>query len=274
MLPDKRWSTILGAWVRWANLRRAGATYHYRGVTALNSLIVLTSGEARFEINRRPFVLRSGCAAFLSAGDCLAISAAGRRPLTFLVFNFRLFDTAGNSLTLSSLHFPPVAQIRRPAETIREFSELVKRFRKTDETAASELSLGLVRGLRGLRDRLDGMVGAAGGKEKAVPEALQRAAEFVYGNLGRKIGLQDLARAACINASYLSRLFRKTTGESPMEFVRRLKIERSKNALLASTLPIERTALRFGFESAAHFSRTFRKYAGLSPSRWVRKHRI
>jgi len=83
--------------------------------------------------------------------------------------------------------------------------------------------------------------------------------------------LDDLAKAACLDSSYFNRLFKTATGESPMEFIRRLKVERSKTVLTNSDLSIQQVSEMFGFESQAHYSRQFKTYSGVSPTNYLLK---
>jgi transcriptional regulator GlxA family with amidase domain len=63
----------------------------------------------------------------------------------------------------------------------------------------------------------------------------------------------------------LNRRFRAATGMAPLDYVHRLRIERAKRLLEASSLAVEEVTARVGYEDARSFSRLFRSLVGLSP---------
>jgi transcriptional regulator GlxA family with amidase domain len=101
--------------------------------------------------------------------------------------------------------------------------------------------------------------------------ALARVRSYVEENLGRKFAVCDVARAAGLSRSHFSRLFRASTGESPMGFAMRLRVERAKEMLLKGDHETCQIALELGFCDQSHFSRTFRRLTGHSPREYVRQ---
>lgn len=78
----------------------------------------------------------------------------------------------------------------------------------------------------------------------------------------------QVARAVCVSPSHLRRLFHATRGESPLDAMRRVRIERAKELLDQSGLPIKVVAEACGFSSVSVFSRGFKAGAGIPPSVW------
>jgi AraC family transcriptional regulator len=99
---------------------------------------------------------------------------------------------------------------------------------------------------------------------------LARACSYMEDNLGTKFTLDELARAVGISRFHFARLFRESTGESPMGYSLRLRIERAKAMLLQSDRRISAIAVTLGFVDQSHFSRTFRRITGISPGEYVR----
>lgn len=100
--------------------------------------------------------------------------------------------------------------------------------------------------------------------------ALARALAFMERNLGEEVGLDDIARAACVSRSHFARLFRVSMGDSPMGYLLRLRVERAKALLARNDQTICAIALALGFFDQSHFSRTFRRMTGQSPSQFAR----
>ena len=58
-------------------------------------------------------------------------------------------------------------------------------------------------------------------------QAVQRAIEHIAGNLDEALDLETLAAGACLSAFHFHRVFRGMVGETPLELIRRLRIERA-----------------------------------------------
>ncbi|GAC1627214.1 MAG: hypothetical protein NVS9B10_15940 [Nevskia sp.] len=114
---------------------------------------------------------------------------------------------------------------------------------------------------------VDDLVGESGLGRKA----LYRALIFMESNLGQKIRLEDIAMAACVSQFHFARQFRVCTGYSPMEYLFRIRIERSKRLLAESELPLGAIALELGFCDQSHFTRHFRRLVGSTPKRYARR---
>ncbi|MCQ6559233.1 AraC family transcriptional regulator [Paenibacillus mendelii] len=68
-----------------------------------------------------------------------------------------------------------------------------------------------------------------------------------------------------ISAGYFFELFKKGTGFTPIQYVHRFRINRSKDDLLHSELSVTEIAQKYHFASVHYFSKLFRKVTGLSP---------
>lgn len=102
------------------------------------------------------------------------------------------------------------------------------------------------------------------------PRALGRALTFMEANLGRRLTLDAVAASAAVSRFHFARLFRITTGHSPMEFLMRARIARSKHLLERGNTSVCEVAAALGFCDQSHFTRTFRRITGMSPRDFMR----
>lgn len=93
----------------------------------------------------------------------------------------------------------------------------------------------------------------------------QKILEFVAGNYGGTISLEDLAAVAGISPSHFSKIFRSVIGQGPMQFVTSYRLEQAKKRLIRPDLPMVDIALGCGFADQAHFSRVFKQVEGITP---------
>ncbi len=104
----------------------------------------------------------------------------------------------------------------------------------------------------------------AGGPGRATPEAAHaaRAQNFVRLHYEKPISLSEVAEAVGLHPSYLSRCFRRVTGQTVVEFILRTRVSAAK-ALLAegrAAQTVKQVAFSTGFSSTAYFCRIFRRF--------------
>lgn len=99
-------------------------------------------------------------------------------------------------------------------------------------------------------------------------EQYQRVLQHISHHFAQEILLEDMAAQAAISTSHFSRLFKKTIGESPHQFVLSYRVERAKEMLLQKDTPIIDIALHCGFSDQAHFSKVFKQKSGMTPKQW------
>ncbi len=88
-----------------------------------------------------------------------------------------------------------------------------------------------------------------------------------------RLHLHDLADRAGLSPFHFIRVFRATTGITPHQYVRRCRLERARELLVNTALPVTEICHRVGFASVGSFSRTFRAATGESPLLYRKRHR-
>jgi len=94
------------------------------------------------------------------------------------------------------------------------------------------------------------------------------ATDFMKANLHRRIPLAELAGAANLSPSHLSRLFKTQTRLSPGEYLRRLRMEKARHLAATSLLSVKQIMAAVGYKSKSHFVRDFRRSFHLTPSEY------
>ena len=104
-----------------------------------------------------------------------------------------------------------------------------------------------------------------------VPAALRGAVERMRLFYFEPHRVEALAAAAGMSASHFSRVFRAAFGTSPIDWLRRERINQAKRRLSESADPIERIAAQVGYNDRFFFSRDFKKLTGYSPREFRRR---
>lgn len=92
--------------------------------------------------------------------------------------------------------------------------------------------------------------------------------EYIYSHIKERITIEDLSDELGVSASYLSRLFKKETGDSVSAYIRKQRIEMAKNLLHYSEYSMIDIANRLSFSSQSHFIQQFREYVGMTPKKY------
>ncbi|MFZ2948588.1 MAG: response regulator transcription factor, partial [Desulfuromonadaceae bacterium] len=98
-----------------------------------------------------------------------------------------------------------------------------------------------------------------------LPPNLLRAIRYIKENFAQSITLDLMAQEGGLSKCHFCREFKKVTGMTPMYFLSRLRIKRSKE-YLRKNLPVSTIAMKVGFNDLSSFNRHFKKFVGLTPT--------
>jgi AraC-like DNA-binding protein len=90
--------------------------------------------------------------------------------------------------------------------------------------------------------------------------------KIIDSRFNETIDFQQLADSLYISPSYLRQIFKQSTGESPLNYLIRRRLDMASELLKITDLPIGEIARRVGLDNAYYFSRIFRKRLGMTPS--------
>ena len=88
-------------------------------------------------------------------------------------------------------------------------------------------------------------------------ETVEQICAYLAANYQQKLSLTEVAARFYISPYYLSRLFRRVTGQSIVDYINARRIEAAQKLLETTELSIGSVAEQTGFASAAHFRRVF-----------------
>ena len=96
-------------------------------------------------------------------------------------------------------------------------------------------------------------------------QRMRQLIEFIEANLDQPLTLDAMAAHVGISPLYLARAFKAAVGRSPHQYVLARRIERAKELLRNTEIPIIDVALSVGFSSQSHLSHWMIRHTGVSP---------
>ena len=98
--------------------------------------------------------------------------------------------------------------------------------------------------------------------EKRINHAL----EIMYRNIHSDVSVEELAKECCLSAGHFSHLFKDVVGISPHSYMIFIRMEKARDLLINTRLPIREIGETVGCPDQNYFSRLFKKHTGMSPS--------
>ena len=100
------------------------------------------------------------------------------------------------------------------------------------------------------------------------PARLRRIKELVHVKMEDDLSLDEMAQSVGLSTAHFARMFRKSTGQTPHQFVLRQRLKRAKAMLRAPDARILDVAVACGFKTQQHFAQVFRDVWGVSPTEY------
>lgn len=94
---------------------------------------------------------------------------------------------------------------------------------------------------------------------------IKQALDYINNYYDKDISLKYIADKVGLNPSYFSRFFKKETGESFIDYLTKIRIEKSKQLLSKGIKAVE-AAEKVGYPNYTYFSKLFKKTVGINPS--------
>lgn len=101
-------------------------------------------------------------------------------------------------------------------------------------------------------------------------ELIDHMKNFFYQNYNKEIYLEKVAKNMYVTPTYLSRIFKEITGETPIVFLIKIRLNKAKELLELGSFSLKEISKAIGYNDFYHFSKLFKKYCGVSPSKTIR----
>ena len=101
-------------------------------------------------------------------------------------------------------------------------------------------------------------------------EIIRQAQQYISSHIREKLSVPLVARQVDVSPSYLTALFHKNLQISPGEYIRRTKLQESKQMIRENNLNFTEIAAELQYSTVHHFSRQFKEKFGITPTEYAK----
>jgi transcriptional regulator GlxA family with amidase domain len=110
------------------------------------------------------------------------------------------------------------------------------------------------------------------GQKQHEDDTVKEAQHYIENNLDKKISMEQLSAMFAVGRRNFDRRFIKATGNTPLEYLQRVKIESAKRSFETTRKTINEVMYEVGYSDVKAFREVFRKITGLSPLEYRNKY--
>ena len=105
-------------------------------------------------------------------------------------------------------------------------------------------------------------------ENRIITQRINEVLEYISFHYADNITTAELAKKWYLSEYYFCRFFKNATGQSPVNYINRTRIEKAAVLLKKTNENITNIAIKVGFDDVNYFSRTFKKFMNVSPSKY------
>ena len=180
--------------------------------------------------------------------------------LTFDLVGFDISPLLNRKFSAPQQAVSLLQQMLREQERMDQFS---------NEIIISQLTLLLLTLLREARNPSGGKLQTSNSVHSE-NEIIRQAQIFISTHIREKLSVPLVARQVDVSPSYLTALFHKNLQISPGEYIRRIKLQESKQMIRENDLNFTEIAAALQYSTVHHFSRQFKEKFGITPTEYAK----
>lgn len=101
---------------------------------------------------------------------------------------------------------------------------------------------------------------------------LKKAKEYMNNYFDKKLILRDIAAISGLSPNYFHRIFTETFDVTPAEYLNKLRMDKAREYLVKTAIPVNSIALMCGYDNIPYFSTVFKSYNNISPGEFRKRY--
>jgi AraC-like DNA-binding protein len=223
-----------------------------------NKFYYIKSGGCKIIIRGKEYEGIPGRWFFIPACTPHSYANDTTKPFSKYWIHFDLYPD--NSIIFGNMDIPYYVDVKHPAKIDKLFQIITA---KADGDKAAEPFYKKAALLSLIGEYIE--TASPDTKMEHSNDDVSRVVEYVNENIEQNIKLEELAKVCHLHPTHFIRSFKKKTGETPLYFVQRRKMETAKRLIEETQMSLGEIMNRVGFVDAAQFSKKFKRFYGHSP---------
>jgi len=237
-----------------------------------HELIFITGGKGHIIYPHKRYEVKDGVLLYLCPNVQYSVNIDVEDPLCFMVVHFSYLNVMFNGNKWGITEGPNTLRLDS-VQVLKDYYQVNNIFKKLVEDWTLKLP-GYEFITKTLLQQL--LIEIYKSKKRNSPNystslKVEKIIEYMRSNISNKLILKDLSELVQLSSSYLSKVFKATTGYSIIEFFNKIKVDKAKEIIIEDDKKIKEVAQMLGFTDEFYFSRIFKKIEGVSPSEFYSK---
>ena len=230
--------------------------WHYN-----TEILFCTSGSGYVVCENSSHSVQEGELLVINSGDLHALYADNRFEYYYLIID-RDFCSS-NGISTEFIRFvPKICDIAMS----RRFESIIKAYGSSGPCRVANIRCAILNLLILLRAKYtESNIGGERPEESVSTNRIKQVMVYIRQNLSKTFTLEEIAAHIGINKYYLTREFKRITGQTVFEYINVVRCKEAKR-LITDGMNVSAAARGCGFENMSYFSRTYKKCIGNAPS--------
>lgn len=250
--------------------------YHCHDLT---EIIVILSGKGKYHIEGKNYNVQAGDVIMCNPGVMhQSLEANEKEPIVEFVTGFTDFHFIGmpeNSIILKNGDYVLRMSSENRQEITKRCYEMVAEFSGSSlgkyfmlKAQLIQIILIVLREMQPIQEKQKSCRFESYNRNYVVKKIVN----YLNENYACKISLDQIAQNLYLSPVYISKLFKEETGESPINYLIKIRLDKAKELLEQEEHgSVRGVASQVGYEDVYHFSKLFKKYYGISPLNYSKK---
>lgn len=251
-------------------------TYHCHDYTELTFIL---SGKGKYHIEGKNYDVQAGDVIMCNSGVMhQSMEAKETEPIMEFVAGFTDFHFTGmpeNCIVLKNGGYVLRMSVENRQEVSKCCYEMVAEFKSNQlgkyfmlKAQLMRIILIVLREMQPVKEQIKSCQFESYNRNYVVKKMLG----YLNENYPCKISLDSIAQNLYLSPVYISKIFKEETGDSPINYLIRIRMEKAKELLATEEfVSVKQVANKVGYDDVYHFSKLFKKHYGISPLNYSKK---